>query len=101
MARVRGHTRTILGLLLHTTVFVSVDMTKSKTDLRQDGTCSSVLDCSLNGDCVDGKCKCDAGWSAVTCDVLSIEKQVLSMYNQLGVVITLQSVVRWCILFHF
>eukprot|EP00051_Salpingoeca_urceolata_P010074 m.122744 g.122744 ORF g.122744 m.122744 type:complete len:407 (-) comp16574_c0_seq2:462-1682(-) len=43
------------------------------------GTCASQLDCSLNGDCVGGRCHCDAAWAAAPqCDVLAIEPMDVS-----------------------
>jgi hypothetical protein len=35
-------------------------------------TCSSSLDCSLNGLCVSGACACDAGWYGPKCGNLSL-----------------------------
>jgi len=36
-------------------------------------TCKTSSDCSLNGDCVKGVCKCDAPWTEEpTCDVLAV-----------------------------
>merc|ERR1719446_1647776 len=32
--------------------------------------CTGSLDCSLNGDCVDGVCHCDAPWSGGTCETM-------------------------------
>lgn len=38
------------------------------------GRCSSVLDCSLNGECADGRCSCDAQWAGSPhCDVLAFD----------------------------
>ena len=37
-----------------------------------DSVCIDATDCSLNGDCVNQMCKCDAAWSGSKCDVLSI-----------------------------
>jgi hypothetical protein len=35
--------------------------------------CNTAADCSLNGDCVQNVCVCDAAWNgSATCDVLSI-----------------------------
>ena len=37
--------------------------------------CTNTSDCNLNGDCVDGSCKCDAAWSSSPdCSVISFEK---------------------------
>jgi hypothetical protein len=34
-------------------------------------TCATALDCSLNGDCIDSECVCDAPWAgSAQCDVL-------------------------------
>ena len=35
--------------------------------------CSTSEECSLNGDCVNAECVCDAAWTGATCDVLAIE----------------------------
>ena len=32
--------------------------------------CTGALDCSPNGDCVDGLCHCDASWSGGTCETM-------------------------------
>ena len=38
------------------------------------GLCSTAMDCSLNGDCVDAHCVCDAAWSGhPSCDVLAFD----------------------------
>lgn len=38
------------------------------------GKCSSALDCSLNGECSDGTCVCDAQWAgSPNCDVLNFD----------------------------
>jgi len=34
--------------------------------------CTSVSDCSLNGECVDGVCQCDAGWRGDACAILDV-----------------------------
>ena len=37
--------------------------------------CKDAMDCSLNGDCISGSCRCDAAWSGSdSCDVLAFEK---------------------------
>ena len=41
----------------------------------RNGDCSTTMDCSLNGDCVIGKCACDPAWSASpNCDAVSFQK---------------------------
>ena len=35
---------------------------------RPAAGCASDLDCSLNGDCVGGKCACDAAWEGEQCE---------------------------------
>mmetsp|Transcript_33601 Transcript_33601/g.95223 ORF Transcript_33601/g.95223 Transcript_33601/m.95223 type:complete len:498 (-) Transcript_33601:71-1564(-) len=38
------------------------------------GACASAVDCSLNGECVGGRCLCDSAWSgSPSCDVLAFE----------------------------
>jgi len=37
--------------------------------------CSSSLDCSLNGNCIDSKCECDSAWTGPACAQLN-EMQV-------------------------
>ena len=34
--------------------------------------CSSDLDCSLNGECIAGKCVCEVAWGGSCCDVLEL-----------------------------
>ena len=42
-------------------------------DEQGDGSCASSLDCQLNGDCVGGKCVCDAAWSGnANCSTLAL-----------------------------
>jgi hypothetical protein len=50
---------------------VAVALSQSMPSI--DGSCSSTLDCSLNGECESGKCFCDKEWSgSLNCDVLTI-----------------------------
>lgn len=35
--------------------------------------CSTEMDCSLNGDCVQASCHCDRGWKGDRCDVLDLK----------------------------
>ena len=35
-------------------------------------TCSTSLDCSLNGECSSGQCVCDPGWTGTCCGALSL-----------------------------
>ena len=35
-------------------------------------TCSSDLDCQLNGVCQSGTCHCDAAWSGASCESLRL-----------------------------
>merc|ERR1712196_108407 len=44
--------------------------------LIQDGSCTSTLDCELLGECINGRCVCDPGWTGPTCTSL---KQADSM----------------------
>ena len=37
---------------------------------RPQFTCSSTLDCNLNGDCREHACRCDYGWKGPDCGVL-------------------------------
>eukprot|EP01050_Picozoa_sp_SAG11_P031514 SAG11_NODE_9823_length_878_cov_1.219512_1_plen_146_part_10 len=38
------------------------------------GACTSVLDCNLNGDCINSRCECDAAWSeSPDCAVMAFE----------------------------
>ena len=51
------------------------------------GACESALDCSLNGDCVDSVCACDAAWKgSEVCDVLKITagSEKLGYHNTSG-----------------
>ena len=38
--------------------------------------CAGVLDCSLNGNCVAGRCVCGAGWAGPSCALLDLEPAV-------------------------
>ena len=43
---------------------------------KASASCTTDLDCSLNGDCVKGACICDPAWSASPqCDVLALKRQ--------------------------
>jgi hypothetical protein len=43
-------------------------------NVHQCLSCSSMMDCSLNGDCVGSKCVCDPAWSgSEKCDVMAFE----------------------------
>jgi len=42
------------------------------TSLRANSSCSNSADCSLNGDCVNGSCRCDAAWKGVRCEALNL-----------------------------
>lgn len=38
------------------------------------GNCTTSKDCSLNGDCISGKCECDPAWSgAPACDIATFD----------------------------
>ena len=37
------------------------------------GNCSNELDCSLNGFCISGECKCDKPWSGSSCGVMGFQ----------------------------
>eukprot|EP01046_Picozoa_sp_COSAG06_P048192 COSAG06_NODE_7155_length_2605_cov_5.372041_2_plen_288_part_00 len=37
-----------------------------------DGSCTSEADCSLGGECVSGKCKCDVGFTGPNCAALNL-----------------------------
>eukprot|EP00039_Didymoeca_costata_P032509 m.38121 g.38121 ORF g.38121 m.38121 type:complete len:462 (+) comp9391_c0_seq2:271-1656(+) len=51
-------------------------------------SCDTDLDCSLNGACTNGVCKCDAGWSNgahMSCELLNLKPANLSHgYNHLS-----------------
>ena len=36
------------------------------------GECTGVLDCQLNGACVDGKCVCNSAWTGANCSRLNL-----------------------------
>jgi hypothetical protein len=56
-------------LLLKMAVLVVASVT---TDTRA-GNCTTMSDCSLNGDCLQGKCRCDPAWrGGPNCDVLDV-----------------------------
>lgn len=41
-------------------------------------TCSTGLDCSLNGECVSGSCVCSPAWTGSTCGSLNLKPALLS-----------------------
>ena len=47
-------------------------------EVKAAGQCSSMMDCSLNGECIEGHCVCDPQWrgaagNASACDVMAFE----------------------------
>ena len=51
---------------------LKADDGEARPSLTMDGSCASELDCQLNGECVDGKCVCDAAWSGnANCSTLA------------------------------
>lgn len=40
--------------------------------LAVDGSCKDALDCSLNGECAQGHCKCNHGWTGDLCGQLQL-----------------------------
>eukprot|EP00756_Hemistasia_phaeocysticola_P009569 Hpha_TRINITY_DN14918_c0_g1::TRINITY_DN14918_c0_g1_i1::g.142967::m.142967 len=36
------------------------------------GACKADTDCWINGDCIEGKCRCDQGWRGENCQVLDL-----------------------------
>eukprot|EP00040_Diaphanoeca_grandis_P020039 m.106302 g.106302 ORF g.106302 m.106302 type:complete len:451 (-) comp27712_c0_seq3:113-1465(-) len=35
--------------------------------------CSTAVNCSLNGDCINGMCECDPPWNGTLCDTLNVK----------------------------
>lgn len=35
--------------------------------------CTTISDCSLNGDCITGQCHCDQGWVGQNCGILNLQ----------------------------
>eukprot|EP00041_Stephanoeca_diplocostata_P009320 m.143283 g.143283 ORF g.143283 m.143283 type:complete len:552 (-) comp17694_c0_seq2:227-1882(-) len=65
-----SQTYTAIAMLCAVFSLMVIDVRANFTD----GTCVSAEDCMLNGDCVDGKCHCDAAWSgAADCSVMAFE----------------------------
>lgn len=55
-------------------LFLLAGTAATSTEPRVDGVCQSSLDCSLNGDCVDGTCRCDPAWStSPTCNQIAFD----------------------------
>jgi hypothetical protein len=47
------------------------------------GGCASSLDCSLNGNCIAGRCACDVGWRGPGCAALALAPQTpAAMLNE-------------------
>ena len=66
--------RVVAGMLTYALVVVSIATSAAAVQPLRPGLCSTAMDCSLNGDCVDGRCVCDAAWSAhPQCDVLAFD----------------------------
>lgn len=58
-------------LLIFVTLFLCNGALKEFDTIDADGSCETALECSLNGNCVAGKCVCDSAWSgSKQCDVL-------------------------------
>ena len=43
--------------------------------------CSSDLDCSLNGHCMGGLCRCDKPWTGVSCGELKCPLQSINVVS--------------------
>lgn len=56
----------------HTHMALLLLLVVSSTATAVAADCSSAMDCSLNGDCLSGSCKCDAPWSGSSCGILGI-----------------------------
>ena len=54
------------------------------TPLGLSATCSSRLDCSLNGACVSGACVCEAAWRGDHCHELSLRTDAPSTLGYHG-----------------
>ncbi len=68
--RVRRVTMSLVSLMF--TLALTHVVVEGATPVRS--ACSDAADCSLNGDCVGGMCKCDAAWSgSAACDVMAFE----------------------------
>lgn len=48
--------------------------------ISRSNACNTSMDCSLNGDCVQGSCKCDSAWTGEKCGKL----EILPMYLRSG-----------------
>eukprot|EP00755_Sulcionema_specki_P020153 Sspe_Gene.71219::Locus_42179_Transcript_1_1_Confidence_1.000_Length_1822::g.71219::m.71219 len=48
------------------------------TGLVAEGFCATRLDCSLNGDCIGGRCVCNTPWKGDECEVLDVGRANLS-----------------------
>lgn len=58
-------------LLVAWTWFVQSQLTKERV-YNAPGTCESELDCVLNGDCINGRCVCDPGFTGPNCYQLDV-----------------------------
>ena len=61
----------LVGLLLLLGALCICDSVRV-SDVACEPTCSSRLDCSLNGDCVGGACQCEAAWTGPCCSSLAL-----------------------------
>ena len=48
------------------------NVTSAASSIRAPFSCNTDLQCQLNGRCVDGRCKCDAGWRGASCGQLTL-----------------------------
>ena len=57
----------VLSLAVVLAASTTTTMTMAQPRKNAEGQCESMLDCSLLGDCVDGQCVCDEGWTGGNC----------------------------------
>lgn len=60
------------GCVLIASLCFAVVCAKSGADADNQSGCTSDLDCSLNGQCESGVCRCDAAWERADCSGLRL-----------------------------
>ena len=76
----------------HAALFILLHMA---VDALPSGTCASRRDCSYNGACLDGSCKCKPQFTGDQCDIFSFAPLDLSQGTGLQTVVNGSQVSSW------